>query len=61
MLVSSVETPPVSMGGVGIKESAWESMVGGLAPRGERTDTLDRRLGVFFTAWRAVEHRCKKE
>ena len=40
VVVSSEATPPVSMGGVGAEESAWESMVGGLAPRGERTVTL---------------------
>lgn len=60
VLVSSAGPPAVSMGGVGTKESAWESMGGGLAPRGERTDTLGRRLGVFFIAWRAVENREKK-
>lgn len=49
-MVSSEATTPVSMGGVETEESPWESMVGGLAPRGERTVTLGRRFGVFFTA-----------
>lgn len=47
----------MSMGGVGTEDSAWESTVGGLAPRGERTVTLGRRFGVFFTACRAVVER----
>lgn len=54
MVVSSEETAPVSMGGVGTEESAWGSTVGELAPRGERTVTLGRRFGVFFIACRAV-------
>lgn len=53
-MVSSEETAAVSMGGVGTEESAWGSTVGELAPRGERTVTLGRRLGVFFIACRAV-------
>lgn len=57
MLVSSDAAFPVSIGGVGTEESVWESMVGGLAPRGDRTVTLGRRLGVFLTAWRAVMRR----
>lgn len=66
MLVSSEATPPVSMGGVETEESVWESRVGGLAPIGERTVTLGRRLGVFLTAWRAVTKRqrqrgCERE
>ncbi len=55
--MSSEATPPASMGGVETEESAWESMAGGLAPRGERTVTLGRRLGVFFIAWRAAMER----
>lgn len=52
---SSDETFPVSMGGgVGTEESVWGSTLGELAPRGERTVTLGRRLGVFFIACRAV-------
>lgn len=53
VLVSSGTATPVSMGGVGMEESAWVSGAGGLAPRGERTVTLGRRLGVFFMACRA--------
>lgn len=53
--VSSDETAPVSMGGgVGTEESVWGSTLGELAPRGERTVTLGRRLGVFFIACRAA-------
>lgn len=60
MAVSSDETAPVSMGGVGTEDSAWGSTVGELAPRGERTVTLGRRFGVFFMACRAVvvESKC---
>lgn len=54
-MVSSDETAAVSIGGgVGTEESVWGSTLGELAPRGERTVTLGRRLGVFFIACRAV-------
>lgn len=55
VVVSSDEMVPVSMGGgVGTEDSAWGSTLGELAPGGERTVTLGRRLGVFFIACRAA-------
>lgn len=55
VFMSSEGTPPVSMDGVESEGSLWESIAGGLAPSGERTVTLGRRLGVFLTAWRAAK------
>lgn len=50
VVLSSEGTPPGSMGGVETEVSPWESSIGGLAPRGERTVTLGILLGVFLTA-----------
>lgn len=37
------------------------SMPGELAPRGERTDTLGTRFGVFLAAWRTTEMETKNQ